>query len=702
MKYFICILFFSSFQVFSQEKMIYPFAKTVNQVDTIWGKAVADPYRWMENRADTTVTAWLKNQKKIEDKYYTAPYRSMLAKIDLYSSIKHKGVYKVGKYFFSFYYESASSTPTLYYSDKEDGELIRLFDPNAQSWSDKISLADLFVSDDNKYLALTLVKNGGDWQTIRFLNMETHNLLKDEVDFSKYGHVYWYKNGVFYARYDVSETDESLKGAIKGRKLYYHILGTNQSEDKLVFKLKGDELDFHFYRTPEAKYLVLGYSKPARVATYTIALIPLNDSLKFIPHTFIIDKSKNCYFDVLGELGGKLMVSSNLSAPNGAIFKYNPNGINQRELFIDQYTQRLNSADLIGNKLLLTYEGDKQYRAEIKDSTGKLLKSWRIPEGSVFSSFSGGMKDTVVYYSFNSFYHPASYYKISLNTFVNEPRGHTEVNFSNKDLITEKVYYYSKDSTQVAMYLTHKKSLKPDGNNPTLLEGYGGFGISTEPYFSASNMVFLNSGGILANPCIRGGGDKPGWHEAGIGLKKQNSFDDFIAAAEYLIRQKYTNPKKIAIKGGSNGGLLVGACMLQRPDLFKLVICESGVLDLLRMHLYNVGYLHLYKSEYGSIKDSASFTNMYKLSPVNNVKTGVDYPAILVIASENDDRVNAFQSFKFVAEIQARSSGTNPCVLYYQNQAGHSGSEVLQDWQEASAYVFSFIFRTLDMKLSEN
>ncbi len=532
------------------------------------------------------------------------------------------------------------------------------------------------------------------------MNMVTHNLLKDELNFSKYGGLYWYKNGVFYVRYDVSETNESMKGTIKGRKLYYHILGTPQSKDRLVFNPENDESTFDFYRTAEGKYLVLSCSKAGTVPYHTISLIPLTDSLNFTPRTLIISRSGQFYFDVLGELDGKLVVRSNLSAPNGAVFKYNPTGINQRELFVEHGTQQLLSADLFDHKLMLIYDGDKQCRVVIKDSTGQLLKTWRIPEGSVFSSLSGGMNDSVVYYSFNSFYRPPSFYKISLNTYVNKARGHTEVNFLNNDLITEKVSYYSKDSTKVQMYLTHKKSMKLDGNNPTLMEGYGGFGVSTEPYFSASNMVFLNAGGVLANPCIRGGGDKPGWHEQGIRLKKQNSFDDFIAAAEYLINQKYTNSHKLAIQGGSNGGLLVGGCMLQRPDLFKLVICESGVLDLLRMHSYNIGYS--YKGEYGSMEDSSDFKNMLRLSPVNNVETGVAYPSILVMASDNDDRVNAFESFKFIAELQARGIGPNPYILYFQKQAGHNGSAVYQDSFDATAYVYSFIFRSLNMEVSRN
>jgi len=701
MNYFLFGFLIWSCNVFAQEHYTYPETKKGSQTDTLWGQVVTDPYRWMENTQSPEVRDWIKAQEKIKEEFHGSAYRSVLEKMMQYSYIKFNPLFKEGKYFFYYQINDVAKAPVLYYRKSEYSDSIPLFNPNLLFDSDHMSIKGISISDNSKLLALSLAKNGSDWSTIRIMDMESHDLLKDQIQFVKYGSVYWYKNGVFYVRYDVSETEESMSGTIKGRKIYYHKIGTNQDEDLLVFSPKNEYSDFGFERTPEGKYLVLYYSTRVKsLSTHFVSLIALNDSLVFRPKTLILSKAKNTYFKVLGELNGKMLVKSNLSAPNGAIFQYTMSGTNQRDVLVEQYTQQLDNAKIIGHKLILVYNSEKQARAVIRDSLGKELKAWRIPEGSVFSEFSGDVNDQVAYYSFTSFIHPPSFYKIDLITFKNEPRGHSEITFKNNNLVTEKVYYFSKDSTRIPMYLTHQKDIILDGNNPTLLEGYGGFGISTKPYCSSANIVFMTSGGILASPCIRGGGDFPGWHEQGMRLNKQNTFDDFISAAEYLIASKYTNPKKLAAKGGSNGGLVVAACLVQRPDLFKVVVSESGVLDMLRLHLYNIGYT--WKNEYGTIQDSLDFLNLLKYSPVNNVRQHVDYPATLLLASDNDDRVNPFQSFKFLAELQAKGAGSNPYVLYFQRKSGHSGSTIYEETKEADAYVYAFIFRQLGMKTKLN
>ncbi|HXC03116.1 MAG TPA: prolyl oligopeptidase family serine peptidase, partial [Bacteroidia bacterium] len=635
MKILFVLLFVVTASLPAQEKWIYPETTRGNQTDTIWHTVVKDPYRWMEKLYSPEVLEWLKAQKKLADAYKGSLFRTLSDQI---SAMRYntEAPDKQGKYFFRMIIEKEDEVASLFYSRTEDGEMVRLFDPNRQSFNDKVSIAGCYLSDNNRYLALSLSKNGGDWKTIRILDMQSHDLLRDRLEFVKYSPLYWYKDGFFYSHYHALQELESQTGIIKGRKLYYHKLGTEQTDDVLVYSSENEFSNFNFSRTPEGKYLVLYTAGVGKKFSWVTTLIPLNDSLKFIPHTLIISKSKDVYFDVLGELGGKLLVRSNLSAPNGAIFAYNPDGTNDREVFADPLTEQLNGAYIFGGHLILTYSGDKQNRAIVRNKTGKEVKILKLPEGSVFSGFAGGGDEDEIYYGFSSFYKPVSLYKLNLKTYVNEPRGHTRINFSNKNLITEKVYYYSKDSTRVGMYITHLKTMKLDGCNPLLLEGYGGFGISTVPYFSAANMIFLNNGGVLGNPCIRGGGEMPGWHEKGIRLNKQNSFNDFISAAEYLIAGNYTHAGRMVIKGGSNGGFLVAACMEQRPDLFKAVVCQSGVLDLMREHLYNIGYS--YMGEYGTIKDSADFFNMLKLSPVHNVKAGIQYPATLLVASDNDDR----------------------------------------------------------------
>ena len=410
----------------------------------------------------------------------------------------------------------------------------------------------------------------------------------------------------------------------------------------------------------------------------------------------ILSTDKNTNYDVLGEISGSLLVNSNLDAENGAIYKYDPTKTSHREVFIPQYKERLEYAGIMGNMLVKTYTDSQQSFAVISDTTGQNLTAWEIPEGYTFSRFTGSIDDSIAIYYFNSFFSPSSIYKIDLNTFEREPLKKTYIWFDNTNLTTKKVYYYSNDSTIIPMYITHKKDLELNGNNPTILYGYGGFGISMEPFFSVPNIIFLNSGGVLATPCLRGGGDYPGWHELGMRLNKQNTFDDFISAAQYLIGENYTNPGILAAMGGSNGGLVVGASMVQRPDLFKVVVSEAGVSDMMRYHLFNIGYI--YKEEFGNITDSLDFVNLISYSPVNNVKPGVDYPATLLVASDNDDRVLPFHSFKFIAELQDKGSGKNPYTLLYIENSGHSGSPVFEDRISKDAYIYSFIFKYLGIE----
>jgi len=380
------------------------------------------------------------------------------------------------------------------------------------------------------------------------------------------------------------------------------------------------------------------------------------------------------------------------------LFTYDAKGRNKRELLVGGLKEQLEFSKIIGTKILTVYSDDTSSYAIIRDSLGKMISFLKTPPGYRFNAggFSYSTTDNVLICSFFSFFSPSIMYQYNLNTYKAEPIGTTYVNFETRDFITKKIFYYSKDSTLIPMYLTHKKKLKLDGNNPTLLYGYGGFGISMEPFFDPANVAFMRNGGVLATPCLRGGGDFPDWHEEGMGLKKQNTFDDFIAAAEYLIANNYTNSNKLAAMGGSNGGLLVSAVMLQRPELFKAVVSQAGVLDMLRFHLYNVNYGN--KVEYGDIKDSISFKNLLKYSPVHNVKQGVNYPATLLVASDNDDRVNPFHSFKFLAELQAKGSGAQPYLLYYEKGGGHSGSHVFEKRIETKAFVYSFIFKQLGME----
>ncbi|MEO8760812.1 MAG: prolyl oligopeptidase family serine peptidase [Bacteroidia bacterium] len=700
MRWLLLIILFNSFNFFGQETFIYPKANASNQTDTIWGTSVNDPYRWMEKINSTETTEWLTSEKKLTDEYNKKTFSDMKACLAAYSKVYYKPYIKQGKYYFSFMISNSNETASLYYQQYTYADAVLLFNPNDLGKKADISIDNIKLSSDNKMLAMLLNKNGGDWQTIRFLDMKTQKILNDTINFVKYSDMYWYKNGIFYIRYDVKNTNESFTGIIKGRALYYHKLGTPQSNDVLIYKPQNKLKHFDFEVTPEEKYLIL-YNDTIvdHQSVQRVSHLALNENFNSSFKVFIsVISDKHIEFDVLGVLNERLIVKSTIKTPTGAVFSYDPNGRNKREILVKPYANQLEFCKMVGNKILTVYSDDTSSYAAIRDSTGKIAGILTTPPGYRFNphQFSYSTTDNILLCAFYSFFSPPTVYQYNLNTYKAEPMGSTQINFETKDFISHKVYYYSKDSTLISMYLTHKKKLKLDGNNPTLLYGYGGFNISMEPFFDAANVVFMKSGGVLATPCIRGGGDFPGWHEEGMGLKKQNSFDDFIGAAQYLTANNYTNASKLAAMGGSNGGLLVSAVMLQRPELFKAVVSEAGVLDMLRYHLYNIGYL--WKTEYGNIKDSANFKNLLNYSPVHNVKRGINYPATLLTASDNDDRVNPFHSFKFLAELQDKGSITQPYLLYYEKDGGHNGSHVYDKSIETKAFIYSFIFKQLGME----
>lgn len=694
----IFFLFLSFYSSFGQKLCTYPVTEKVDVVDTLWGKLVEDPYRWLEEINSDKTKEWLSKQEVIRDKYAGKLASNLSEHLTNYSRIDSKHIIKQGKYYFSYKVYSVLESPSLYYQIRPEDEAHLLFNPNTLDKSAVISIDKFTISDDNKTLALLIEKNGSDWKTIRFLDIESRELLKDSINFVKYSEVYWSDNGVFYMKYDVKDVSESFTGLIKIKALQYHSLGSSQDDDIAIQTPENIKNYLNFEVTPGKRYLILSSKKIKSGKTINKLIyksLPLKKEDDF--KDFISIESNDAYFNVIGELNNKLLISSNLNARNGIIYKCDPIKLNALEKFTPQYKERLQSAAILNdNKIIVLYNGDKRSYAVISDSTGTKLKSLTIPEGFSFSSLSYSLGDSILLYYFDSFFNPSSVYKINLNTFEQSPLIKTIVPFSFKDLTTEMVYYYSKDSTMIPMYLTHKKKMKIDGNNPTILYGYGGFGISMQPFFDVGNIAFLNSGGLLAVPQLRGGGDYPGWWEQGKRLKKQNTFDDFIAAAEYLIASKYTNAEKIVAMGGSNGGLVVGACMTQRPELFRAAVSQAGALDMLRFHFYNIG--DKYKSEFGSLTDSLDFENFLRYSPVQNVKKDVDYPVTLLVASDNDDRVNPFHSFKFLSQLQTKGSGKNPYVLFYQRKAGHGGSKIFDEHIKTKAFVYAFIYKYLGME----
>lgn len=672
------------------------YSKDQSVTDTIWGQQVSDPYRSLEDIFSSETASWIEKQNSLAETHKGKYYQDFVKYIDLYNSIDYNPLTKEGRYYFYFKIDNSQKASVLYYQTKPELTGKKLFDPSSLDKRKSFSIDGYKISPDQNLLALILSEGGSDWKTIKFLEISTGKILDETLNFIKYSSIYWSEHGVFYVSYDEKDKKKSFSDHIVDRALYYHHIGTSQNEDILVYAAKHKNEFFEFEVTPFGKYLVLMHSESIEGVNSNVVSIqnlPYDSSSVF--RKLIVSNKKGDYYNVIGENGDRLLVESNSNVPNGAIFSYNLNLTNNREIFINPYSERLEYAKMLYNSILRIYNNDKQSFAVICNMKGEQVAAWSIPEGYTFSGFSGCVSEKVAIYHFSSFFSPGYFYQIDLETFERKPLGKTTTFFDIKDLTTQKVWYRSADSTLIPMYLTHLKSFKQNGKNPALLYGYGGFGISMEPFFDVGNLIFLKNGGIIATPALRGGGDFKGWHEQGKRLNKQNTFDDFIAAAEYLIAENYAHPNRIAAMGGSNGGLVVGAAMVQRPDLFKVVVSRAGLFDMLRYHQYNIGYT--YANEYGNANDSTDFVNLYKYSPYHNVKQGVDYPATLLVASDNDDRVNPFHSFKFLSQLQEKSISKNPYILYYEENAGHSGSPVYDSRVNRNAFIYSFIFSHLDM-----
>lgn len=679
----------------AQQRHTYPVAPKSIVVDTIWGQPVSDPYRTMEEIASPEVAKWIGDQEKLTRKQGRRLAEKEFT-IDKLSQVSYKPIIRQEGLNFFYGYAKQGETPSLYLFNQQTQQQELLFNPNNLSQEKRIAIAEFVVSPNRQLLALTLSTNGSDWREVRFMDMQSRTLLPDRLQLVRFSTIAWYGNGIFYARYGADSTNTIQKESVSNRALYYHLMGTNQQNDVLVFAPEKANSFFSFDITPNRKSLVLYHivEKDGRKEN-AISSADLSDTVVGIFRTFLSIPDSRYQSEVVGSLNDSLIVFTNLLAPNGQVILFSRNTVNDGRQLIPEQGSMLTRVKLLNNMLVCQYSNRQQEHVAIYSLTGQKLNQWNIPSGFSITDLTGSATDSLAAYSFHSFYTPPTVYTINLNTFERKPFGKTLVQYNHKQFSTLLLTYKSKDSTEIPIMVTYKKGTILNGTNPLLLYGYGGFGIPTKPFYDPTLMAFLLDGGVVAVPAIRGGGDFPGWHEAGRRLNKQKSIDDFIAAAEYLIRNGFTNSSRLAILGGSNGGLIVGAAITQRPELFKAAVAESGLFDMLRYQKQNTGYS--YTPEYGSVNDSTDFINLKSYSPVHNVKPGVRYPSTLLVASENDDRVSPFHTFKFLAELQEKSTSDNSYLLYYQRKAGHIGTEVYSAEVKKRAFVVSWIEREVGM-----
>ena len=731
----------------------YPPAKTVDQVDDYHGVKVADPYRWLEDPDSAESRQWIDAQNYLTEGYIRGvPERqaiidriTKLWNFEKYGTPSKQG----GRYFWS-YNSGLQNQSVIYTADSLGGEGRVLLDPNTLKADGTMALAGMAVSDDGRYAAYGIAEAGSDWNTWKVRDIATGKDTDDVINWVKFSGASFTKDGkgFFYSRFDAPAAGENkLTGSNFYQKVFYHVIGTPQDKDVLVYE-RADEKDWGFGAgvTEDGRFVVMSVSKGTdpknRVFYRDLAAMPLsataaasdaaitdverrikaaveggkaddaalgslraerakliaaagNASRGFVELLNDFDAS----YDFVTNIGSVFYFRTDLKAPMGrviAIDTASPERSNWREV-IPQSDATIQGVSFVGQHFFVSYLRDARSEVKVFDAKGAFVRDVALPGIGTAGGFGGKSTDTETFYSFSGFTTPARIYRHDVATGESTLFKEAKVAFNPDAYETTQVFYTSKDGTRVPMFIASKKGLTRDGSSPTLLYGYGGFNIPLTPAFSVSNLVWMEMGGVYAVANIRGGGEYgEAWHQAGTKLRKQNVFDDFIAAGEYLVKEKYTSPKKLAIRGGSNGGLLVGACIAQRPDLFGAALPEVGVLDMLRFHKFTIG--HAWTSDYGSAENADEFKALFAYSPLHNIKKGTCYPPTMVMTADHDDRVVPAHSFKFAAALQAAQAADcpSPALIRIESRAGHGAGKPTAKVIEEAGDRWSFLIRALD------
>ena len=688
--------------IFMTQTTKYPSARKSDQVDDYHGVKVADPYRWLEDLDSEETRAWVEAENKLTFAYLNdIPQRTMLRErlTKLWNFEKYGVPFKEGDRYFYTRNSGLQNQSVLYTVNALDAQPQMILDPNTLSSDGTVAVSGLQVSPDGKLLAYSLSASGSDWQEWKVRDVATSKDLSDHLKWVKFSGVSWTRDnkGFFYSRYEEPKAD-TLKATNYFQKVYYHQLGTPQSDDVLIYE-RPDQKDWLFNGsvTEDGNYLIVTIYQ----GTDTKNRVYYKDlKAKDAPVVKLLDGFDAAYTFV-GNQGPRFWFQTDLDAPRGKLIEINvaEPARAKWKVLVPETKERLQGTSFIDHKFVLNYLKDAYTQVKIHNTAGKFLSAITFPGIGTADGFNGKATDKETFYAFTGFTTPTTIYRYDFTTGKSTVFRQPKVDFNPNDYETKQVFYSSKDGTKVPMFITHKKGLKLDGNNPTYLYGYGGFDISLTPGFSVGNLVWMEMGGVYAQPNLRGGGEYgEDWHQAGMKLKKQNVFDDFIAAAEWLIANKYTSTPKLAIGGGSNGGLLVGAALTQRPDLFGAAIPAVGVMDMLRFQKFTIGWAWV--SDYGSSDNADEFKALYAYSPLHNIKPGTSYPPTMVTTADHDDRVWPGHSFKFAAALQAAQAGDAPILIRIETKAGHGAGKPTSKIIEEVADRWAFLIRTLEVKSS--
>ena len=681
----------------------YPAAPSDATVDEYFGVAVPDPYRPLENDTSATTLAWVEAERKVTEDYLAQiPFRDKLrSEISQFNNYVKQGApwrWNDGRYYF-FRNDGLKNQSVLYRMDHLGDTPTVLLDPNTLSEDGTVALTGITMSPDGKWIAYTISRSGSDWTEIFVLDAQTGTPIKDHIEWAKFTSADWRGNGFYYSAYDRPEAGKEYSNANENHKIYYHAIGTPQSEDTLVFEDRAHPLHFHSAGLSSDKrylFVLVGGQGFGNGLLMKDLETPGADWK-------LIEASQDYEISPIDVIDGKLYMLTSADAPNNRLVTAPvsaPERANWTDLIPQADNGVLTSVQRAGkDKLIVNYERDASHHPALYALDGKKIRDIELPTFGT-ASFNSQKEYDDVFYTFTSFLFPSAAYSYDMATGESRPYFIPEVKgFNPEDYVTEQVFYTSTDGTRVPMFLTYRKGLKRDGNNPVYLYGYGGFNVSLPPSFSPNRLVWLENGGIYAQTNLRGGAEYgEAWHEAGTKQKKLNVFNDFISAAEYMIKEGWTNPERLVIEGGSNGGLLVGAVTNMRPDLFRVAIPRVGVMDMMRYHLFTIGWN--WASDYGTSEDSPEMAKyLLDYSPLHNISNdGTPYPAIMVTTADHDDRVVPAHSFKYAAALQAADTGDAPKIIRIDSKAGHGAGKPVSKVIDEYADIYSFIFENMGIQ----
>lgn len=692
----ICMIFTVNI---AAQRLVYPNTKTVEQTDDYFGVKVADPYRWLEDLDSAETKAWVDAQNKLTFSYFeTIPQRAQLKSrlTELWNYEKYSAPFKEGNRYFYYKNDGLQNQSVLYVANSISDKGRVLLDPNTLSTDGTVALSDISISDNGNILAYGLSAAGSDWEEWHFRDIESGKDLPDVLKDVKFSGASWSKDGkgIYYSRYPKPDEANKLEDANYFQKLYYHTLGTPQAEDYIVYERPDDkEMGVGGSVSEDGNWLILNVWKGTSPKNQ---IFFKNLTMSRAPVLPVVDKF-DAEYSFIGNDGSKFYFKTDKDAPRGKIVVVDALEADKKwRDVVPQANETLQSVSFINNQFVLGYLKDAYTQIKIHDLDGKFVRNVDLPGIGSAGGFGGKRYDTETFYSYSSFNTPPTIYRYDMKSGKSEVFRGSNVKFNPTDYEVKQVFYNSKDGTRIPMFIVHKKGIKLDGNNPTLLYGYGGFSVSMTPFFSVSRLVWMEQGGVFAMANLRGGAEYgEEWHEAGTKSRKQNVFDDFIAAAEFLIKDKITNPKKLAIQGGSNGGLLVGAVLNQRPELFSAALPAVGVMDMLRFQKFTIGWA--WTSDYGSSDNAEEFKALYAYSPLHNIRQK-NYPAVLITTADHDDRVVPSHSFKYAATLQKAQTGDAPILIRIETKAGHGAGKPTAKIIEEQADIYGFLMKNLGMK----